>query len=256
MRKTIQKSSTLSPFDRLPLRRLIPVFCILFFLSACAPVSPTASQNRRLFEELCHATDRDFIKRKATSKGYAQASQISETIPCPSASLMPEVFTEMGYHYYECVIGPWLDGDNSDITTYRLSLETKGASACQAKNERTEKANKALTHWRQKYGGFETSCISVVEQNGPSSRYIKIDDHGRVLLDGTHEPGKKPSWRTIPGYISFSRARVVDRTTNEIIAERKFYFLLPHSANFIDFGHDQCESRKTWTITDVIIPAR
>jgi hypothetical protein len=226
----------------------------LSIVSACAPVSPTASEDRESFERLCNAPDRDFIRRTVTDNGYAKARAHDTSISCTSATIIPIAFTEMGYQYFECVKGPWLDGDNPEITTYRFSLRKQPDPTCKSKNEEIVHANDWLKLWRKKHPGYEDSCIGATQQKLPSSRYIQLGDSGRVHLDGTHVPGDEPGWRSIPGYISFSRKRVLDRRTNEIIAEHKFYSLLPASAQYIDLAKDHCEVTDTWQITDVVKP--
>lgn len=224
----------------------------LILLSACAPVSPTAEQDQRLFERLCNAPDRDFIRREVIATGFAHARTYDTGLSCPRASFLLEAFTEMGYQYYECVEGPWLDGRNPQITTYRFSLEPKGASSCQGENDRLTKANNVLETWRGEYYGLENICIGLTKQKLPRSRYLLLEEHGRVTPSGEHVPGHVDEWRTIPGYISYSRARVFDQQKNENIAERKFYFYYPASAQYIDLRHDQCKVTGTWRISNVI----
>lgn len=203
---------------------------------------------------MCNAPDRDFIKRNAMGSGYAEARTSDSALACPMASLVPDVFIEMGYQYYECVVGPWLGESDPGLKTYRFSLENQGNPACEGKDERSIKVNRTLDYWREKHSGFEGKCIGVTELSLPHSPYIKLAESGRVKLDSTHIVGHRPGWRSIPGYITFSRARVIDRQTNEVMAERKFYFLYPLGAQYIDFASKQCETLDTWKISDVIKP--
>lgn len=254
MRKAIRQFSTLSRSDSIPLCRLIPVIATLLFLNACAPVSPTANEDRALFKSLCNATDRDFINFTATGKGYAEARSSDSALACPDVNLFPDVFTEMGYQFYECVQGTWEGEDNLTSTTYRFSLEEKGSTLCEMRNDRVERVNLLLDNWRQSNLGFQNKCIGVREQKLPQSRYIKISESGRVMSDGDHVAGHRPGWRAIPGYIMFSRTRVLDRRTEEIMAESKFYFLFPSGAHYIDIASEQCARTNTWNITDIIKP--
>ncbi len=236
------------------LRSAVSILLMTTFMSGCAPVSPTAADDRALFDRLCNATDRDFIKFTATGKGYAEARSSDSALPCPDASLIPNVLTEMGYEFYECVQGHWGGEDNTTSTTYRFSLEEKGSPLCEMRDDRVRRVNRLLEYWRKTNSGFEEKCIGVTKLSLPLSRYIKLGESGRVKLDGTHIAGHQANWRSIPGYISFSRTQVLDRQTNEVMAESKFYFLLPFGAQYIDLGQEQCDSADTWSITDVIKP--
>lgn len=237
--------------------KIVRILGALFFVSffaGCAPTSPTSNENKALFERLCRAPDRDFIKRKVKSSGYAEARTSDSALACPRASLIPEVFIEMGYQYYECVVGPWTKENSPDSKSYRFTLEKQGSQSCKGKDERSIKANRMLDYWRDKQTNFKDKCISVTEQARPTSRYIQLNDSGRVKLDGTHIAGHQKDWRSIPGYITFSRARVIDRHTNEIIAERKFYFLYPLGAEYVDVASEQCERKSEWRISNVVTP--
>lgn len=224
------------------------------WIAGCAPVSPTANEDRALFEKLCNASDRDFINFTAKGKGYAEARSSDSALPCPDASLIPDVFTKMGYQFYECVEGPWAGKDDPTSTTYRFSLEAHGSPLCEMRTDRVTRVNRLLDNWKKTNSGFEDKCIGVNELTLPLSRYIKLGESGRVKLDGTHVVGHQPRWRSIPGYITFSRTQVLDRQTNKVMAESKFYFLLPFGAQYIDMGQEQCDSADTWSITDIIKP--
>lgn len=108
--------------------------------------------------------------------------------------------------------------------------------------------------WHEGNYGLENICIGVTERRLPRSRYILLEDHGRVTPAGEHMPGHVDGWRAIPGYISYSRARLRDIHTDVIIAERKFYFYYPTGARYVDLIQDQCEVTRTWSITDVVRP--
>ncbi len=238
--------------------QVILALSFVLLIGACAPVSPTAKQDRELFERLCNAADRDVIKRTALVPGYVVADDVSRSLACPGATKLKESLFKDKYQYYECVIGPWQRGRNNAIETFRFELKPKGEPSCT--HPKLTIHENVVASWQEQYNLPGEVCIGVTQYSRPRSRYMELKEHGGVAADGSHNPSHAAGYREIPGYISYSRTRVIDMRADETIAEFKAYAHYPAGAQFMDITKEYCkkrgDSQKQWQISDVLIPKK
>lgn len=253
MRIQFRDSFRLSPFDSILLRRVISIFAILLPLMACAPVSPTAEEDRALFERLCNAPERIVVNKTVAAEGFFDFSQSGTIGACPGFETLRKVFFEQGYKHYECIT----DKNPKPVEEshiLRFELKPFGHAACIRPEIRRYESS--IESWRQQFDYLGTLCIGVEDLREPASQYARIHDRGRVSPEGKHQPGHPPNYREIPGYIRYSRIRIVDRVSDEILAEKRFYAYYPFGANFLDISIRRCTKGIPWKTDEILKPSR
>jgi hypothetical protein len=220
--------------------RPVGFILLLALTSACAPVSPTASEDRALFESLCNASDRNWLKREVFVQGYAHAQAFEDKNSCLDAR---DTILFEGYSYHECVQGAWNGGENKNITTYKYSLKPEGHISCGDRRfellgkTRVELLDKWLLGLQTRKGEFLGQCIGIEQYDVPVSQYVKLIDSGHVSTDGTHIPSRPPNFRETAGYISYVRTRIMDRQSNSFIFENRYYSYYPMSPKYSGSRH-------------------
>lgn len=114
-----------------PLGSITFALLVLILLSACAPVSPTAKEDRALFERLCKASDRNFVKFRPSVNGYAEGYEHSRMIGCPITSVPFKHLIAEGYQYYECFQTPWIERTKAPLETLHMRLRATTDDSCQ-----------------------------------------------------------------------------------------------------------------------------
>lgn len=253
MRIQLRDFFRLSPFDSILLRRVISIFGILLPLIACAPVSPTAEEDRALFERLCNSPERIVVNKTVAAEGFFDFSQSGTIGACPGFETLRKVFFEQGYKYYECITkkNPKSEEESNIL---RFELKHFGHAACN--RPEIKQYESSIESWRKQFGNLGNLCIGVEDLRKPTSQYARIHDRGRVIREGKHQPGHPPNYREIPGYIRYSRIRIIDRVSDEILAEKRFYVYYQLGANFMGISTRRCSKGTPWGIDEILKPSR
>lgn len=210
------------------------------FVSGCAPVSPTASEDRAIFERLCDAPDRNFVKRKLVVKGYAEARENRQFTTCPVPGVPMKLLVENSFKFYECQETKWMESDSLSKDIFRVELYSKGSELCD--KDRIAKENIRASRFVSEFPKLKTSCFGITRTDEFKSRYVFVRGGGIVEKDGTHHLGYPKDWPNRLGAISFSRNRIVDMHTGDVIAEERTYIYFPSRPKFSDFtGITQCK---------------
>ncbi len=225
---------------RSPLRSAAAILLVTASMSACAPVSPTAKEDRALFERLCKASDRNFVKFRPSVNGYAEGYEHSRMIGCPITSVPFKHLIAEGYQYYECFQTPWIERTKAPLETLHMRLRATTDDSCQ--HPRLANENRLVQREKATNPDLKNICVGGKDIPNPESRFVLIHGGGAVDKSGAHLFGLPEGWPNIKGSISYSRDRIVDRKTGEVIAERKAYRYFPSGAKYVDLtGYDKCD---------------
>lgn len=233
------------------MRRVVSSFGILLLVIACAPVSPTAEEDRALFERLCDAPDRNFIKRKLVVEGYAEARENRSFDSCPIPGTPMSILVENSFKFYECLETPWTEIRSRRNSIYRVELYSKGSQFCA--NDRIQKENIRASRFVNQFPTLENNCFGIRRTDQLKSSYVLVRGGGIVDEGGTHRIGYPKDWANNLGAISFSRNRILDIRTGEVIAEEKSYTYFPSKPKFSEVsGVIECKVSDS-TILDVLV---
>ena len=229
-----------SGYSSTALRRLA-VVALAALVGGCAPVSPTASEDRALFEALCNAPDRNFTKFRPKVNGYAEGDESGRgTLLCPLTAAPFNRIVIDGYSYYECFERPWVERGKEPLKAVRVELKKEGDPTCEL--ARLAKENKIAERKRARYPQLDKQCFGGEVIANPKSRFVLILGGGVVDKSGGHLLEMPKDWPSVPGSISFSRDRIIDQQTGQIIAERKKYSYYPSGSRYADFtGREKCD---------------
>ncbi len=258
------------------LTRAVSVTLALVFtatLSACfgPPRSATEDEDQARFKALCETPNRHFIRQTVQADGFAEGTGESpRQIKCPDVRFLKLFLVKNKYRYYECFQKPWSEHVRAPLETFRFSLETEGARSCE------HPLSSELGTWdRKEYKKVllpTGTCLGVQEYSMPKSRYVFLNDVGRVEPNGTHEPGDKSYWPRPAGAILYAQGKIIEGSTNAILAEKTSYTYLPYGGGYrarwtsdFGWGWQECfaESRArrsnppkkcAWEVEDVILP--
>lgn len=232
--------------------RSLGVIFLSALISGCAPVSPTASEDRALFESLCGAQDRNFKETQVFVRGYAQAYVFEDKNSC--LSVRRTILFE-GFEYHECVQGAWLDGNNKNLRVHRYSLKPDGHTSCL--DDHRGQLKNWLAGLQKREKKFLGKCVSLDEYSKPESRYIELFDYGRVSREGKHLSQSPSDPLDYPGYIAYGRTQVIDTKLNKKIFENRFYWYYPRSRKYSGSpkGKFTCNGQTNLKSSEVLRPA-
>lgn len=139
---------------------------------------------------------------------------------------------------------------NKDL--FHFSWKPEGDESCN--QPEIKQFENFLRDWKLKFGSTEGKCLGAMKITQATSKYVQVHDAGQVLQDGSLQPGHPPGWRSIPGYIDYSRTRIIDRESGKLLAEKKSYGYFPSSVNYMDLNKSYCEDTDVWQSRDVLKP--
>lgn len=222
------------------LRSAAAIFLVTALTSGCAPVSPTAVEDRALFERLCNAPDRNFVKYRPRVAGYAEGYESGRSHICPISDFPFKRLIVEGYSHYECFTGAWGEREYKPLKALRIELKSKGDQTCE--HPRLSDANKIAEREAIHSPQLQGRCFGGEELEVPSSDFVVTYGGGMVRRSGEHLIGLPENWANIRGSIAYSRLRIIDRRNGEIIAERKAYSYFPSGAGLVDLaGYEKCK---------------
>lgn len=109
------------------LRSIAAILSITASVGGCAPVSPTAEQDRELFMQLCNSPGRVFINTTVRVDGFLEVTQEGTVRACPGVTNLRRIFFENKYTRYECSTGQWnLGSKNKNKDLFPFFMETGG----------------------------------------------------------------------------------------------------------------------------------
>lgn len=276
MKVNILKRSAPPSTNFASLIRFVGITLSLVFaatLSACfgPPRSLTEEEDLARFKALCETPNRHFIRQTVKAEGFAEGTGESpRQIKCPDVRFLKLFLVDNKYSYYECFTQPWSEFDQGPLETFRFSLEPEGAQSC------AHPSSSELGTWdRKEYKKLLLpmgTCLGVQEYSMPKSRYVFLNDVGRVKPDGIHEPGDKPYWARLVGAILYAQGKIIDSSTDTVLAEKTSYTYFPYGGGRrgrwtkdLGWGRQECSEESSarwsrpskkwaWEVEDVIIP--
>lgn len=219
-------------------------------ISGCTPISPTASDDKALFNRLCEAAERNFVNEVPVVSGFAEGPENNRAFLCPMTGLPFERLVVDGFEYYECFETPWVEQQGDAPPILRITIKVAGDPTCN--HPQIQKENNFAKRKIEDFPNLENKCFGAEDRNYIQSRLIVLHGGGAVNKKGRHLNSFSEDWHRTPGAISYARDRIVDQMTGTIIAEQKSYRYFPSGSRYVDLtGRLKCDA-EIQNVSDLI----